>query len=69
MAGFEDAWAAIAHPQDGEAVSPELEPLLRRVYTDVLASPADLGALKEGLGVPSVSLTGPPPPDSINRSI
>jgi hypothetical protein len=49
MAGFDDAWAAVAHPRDGEAVSPELQPLLRRVYADVLATPADLSALQESL--------------------
>jgi hypothetical protein len=49
MAGFDDAWAAVAHPQEGEAVSPELQPLLQRVYSDVLAEPADLCALKESL--------------------
>jgi hypothetical protein len=36
MAGFDEAWAAVAHPQDGELVSPELQPLLLRVYSDVL---------------------------------
>ncbi len=49
MAGFEEAWAAVDHPIDGEAVSPALQPLLRRVYSDVLATPADLAALKESL--------------------
>jgi hypothetical protein len=49
MAGFDEAWAAVAHPRDGQAVSPELQPLLRRVYSDVLASPKDLRALKESL--------------------
>jgi hypothetical protein len=49
MAGFDEAWAAVAHPRDGEAVSPELQPLLRRVYSDVLATPVDLPALKESL--------------------
>jgi len=47
--GFEYAWAAVAHPRDGEAVSSELQPLLRRVYFDVLALPQDLRALKESL--------------------
>ena len=39
MPGFDDAWAAVNHRKDGERVSPELQPLLRRVYTDVLAVP------------------------------
>jgi hypothetical protein len=49
MAGFDDAWAAVAHPRDGEAVSPELRPLLGGVYCDILRTPADLLALKVGL--------------------
>ena len=49
MAGFEDAWAAVDHPKDGESVSPELQPLLRRVYSDVLAAPVNLPSLKESL--------------------
>ena len=49
MASFNDAWAAVDHPKDGEPVSPELQPLLRRVYSEVLAAPADLYALKESL--------------------
>jgi hypothetical protein len=49
MTGFNDAWAAVDHPKDGEPVSPELQPLLRRVYSDVLAAPANLLSLKESL--------------------
>jgi hypothetical protein len=49
MAGFEDAWAAVAHRRDGQPVSPELKPLLRDVYSDVLATTADLCALKNSL--------------------
>jgi hypothetical protein len=49
MAGFDDAWAAVDHPRDGELVSPGLQPLLRRVYSEVLAAPADLPVLKESL--------------------
>lgn len=49
MAGFDEAWAAVDHPTYGEPVSPELQPLLRRVYSEVLAAPADLPALKESL--------------------
>jgi len=49
MAGFDDAWAAVNNPKDGEPVSPELRPLLRRVYSEVLAAPADLSALKDSL--------------------
>jgi hypothetical protein len=49
MAGFEAAWAAVDHAKDGEPVSPELRPLLRQVYSDVLVEPTDLPALKESL--------------------
>lgn len=49
MAGFDDAWAAVNHCRDGESVSPELRPLLRHVYSDVLTAPIDLGALKKSL--------------------
>ena len=41
MAGFEDAWAAVAGARHGR-VSPELHPLLKRVYADVLRKPIDL---------------------------
>lgn len=47
--GFDDAWAAINQPKDWESVSPELQPQLRRVYSEVLAAPTDLRARKESL--------------------
>jgi len=49
VASFDNAWAAVNHRKNGESVSPELQPLLRRVYTDVLAAPVDLAALKVSL--------------------
>jgi hypothetical protein len=49
MPGFEDAWFAVSSPRDGEPVSPELRPLLRRVYLSVLGTPPDLMELKKGL--------------------
>jgi hypothetical protein len=49
MPGFDDAWAAVARPREGESVSPELRPLLRKVYVDVLAQPPNLQALKASL--------------------
>ena len=49
MAGFDEAWAAVNHRKGGEPVSPELQPLLRQIYDDVLASPVDLAALKRSL--------------------
>jgi hypothetical protein len=49
MLGFDHAWAAVAVHREGEAVSPELRPLLERVYVDILSSPTDLAALKKSL--------------------
>ena len=49
MPGFEDAWAAVAVPHNGERATPELKPLLRRLYTAVLTTPVDLGELKASL--------------------
>ena len=49
MPGFETAWATVAHPKDGEPVSSELRPLLQNVYSDVLAVPVNLSALKKSL--------------------
>ena len=49
MAGFDAAWAAVDHPKDGQTVSPELRPFLQRVYSEVLAIPTDLPALKDSL--------------------
>ena len=49
MVGFDAAWGAVDHAKDGEPVSSELRPLLRQVYSDVLAVPAGLPALKDSL--------------------
>jgi hypothetical protein len=49
MAGFDEAWTAVNHRRDFEAVSSELKPLLHSVYTNLLATPVDLYALKESL--------------------
>ncbi len=49
MKGFEQLWTSVAKTRDGQPVSPELEPLLRRVYEDVLTSPVSLPALKYNL--------------------
>ena len=58
MSGFNDAWAAVAHPHDGETVSSDLRPHLERVYSDVLAEPLDLGTLKESLSALLEYLSG-----------
>ena len=49
MPSFDDAWAAVAVPRDGESVSPELRLLLEKVYIDILSSPTNLTALKKSL--------------------
>jgi hypothetical protein len=58
MAGFEEAWAAVNHPMDGNPVSPELQPLLRLIYSEVLRSPTDLQARKDSLTVLLEYLSG-----------
>jgi hypothetical protein len=49
MANFDAAWAAVNHAKNGEPVSSDLRPLLQQVYSDVLAVPTDLAALKNSL--------------------
>jgi hypothetical protein len=49
MPGFADAWTAVAGGHDGDSVSPQLQPLLRQVYADVLAQPPRLMALRASL--------------------
>jgi hypothetical protein len=43
MAGFEEAWAAVANPRDEEPVSPELQPQLRQRYSDNLVAQPTFG--------------------------
>lgn len=49
MAGFDEAWSAIDRTRDGERVSPELRPLLQRVYSDIVTAPVNLSSLKNSL--------------------
>jgi hypothetical protein len=49
MTGFETAWEAVYHAQDGEPVSSDLRPLLQGLYSAVLAVPTNLHALKDSL--------------------
>jgi hypothetical protein len=49
MKGFEQLWASVATARDGEAASPELKPLLRQVYEDVLTAPVNLPDLRRSL--------------------
>lgn len=46
MPGFDDAWSAVSGSRDGEPVSPEMRPLLQKVYACVLSRPKDLVRLK-----------------------
>jgi hypothetical protein len=47
MQGFEQIWGSVAGMRDGEAVLPDLKPLLLRVHDDVTSSPVNLPALNE----------------------
>jgi hypothetical protein len=49
MAGFDQAWVAVANVRDGEPVSPHLRPLLEGVYHQSLAHPVDSSKLKKNL--------------------
>jgi hypothetical protein len=49
MKGFDQVWSSVATMRGGEAVSPDLKPLLFRVHNDVTTSPLSLPALKKSL--------------------
>jgi hypothetical protein len=49
MAGFNEAWEAVARDRDGETVSPDLKPLLFAVYTSLISSPVQLATIKSNL--------------------
>jgi hypothetical protein len=49
MAGFDQAWLAVAKARNGESVSPHLRPLLEAVYRQSLAHPLDSFKLKRSL--------------------
>jgi len=49
MPGFDEAWAAVAVPRDGEQVSSGLRPLLRAVYTQSLSPPLKMREFKNSL--------------------
>jgi hypothetical protein len=49
MASFDEAWAAVAGPRDGEPVSLRLRPLLHAVYREVLSEPVNTAGLKKSL--------------------
>src|ERR1700719_3846426 len=49
MSGFDEAWAAVAVPRNGEHVSPGLRPLLQAVYSKTLSEPVNLVELKKSL--------------------
>jgi hypothetical protein len=49
MPGFDAAWMVVAREREGEGVSPGLNPLLHEVYSQILANPKNLPALKKSL--------------------
>jgi len=49
MPSFDEAWAFVANPRDGEAVSERLGPLLQAVYRQVLSKPLNSFELKKSL--------------------
>jgi hypothetical protein len=49
MKGFEQVWSSVARTRGGEAVLPELRPLVLRVHNDATTSPVNLPALKKSL--------------------
>jgi hypothetical protein len=49
MNAFEKAWATVSSDRQGEAVAPELRPLLQSVYLEVLSEPKNLSSLKLSL--------------------
>jgi hypothetical protein len=49
MKDFEQVWSSVARTRGGEAVLPELKPLVLRVHNDVATSPVNLLALKNSL--------------------
>lgn len=49
MAGFDEAWLAVADVRQGESVSPELRAFLQAVYHQSLAQPLDSAKLKKSL--------------------
>lgn len=49
MAGFEEVWTAISRSHHRECVSPELKPLLQRVYEEFQSTSIDASSLIESL--------------------
>jgi hypothetical protein len=58
MAGFEDIWNRLSQAQDGEPVSPELKPLLQRVYAEFQPERINLSSLQENLSALLEYLSG-----------
>ena len=59
MAGFADAWLAVARRYSGKRPSSELRPLLQDVYTGILSDPLNPAAIKESLVALLEYLGGP----------
>lgn len=49
MKDFEQVWSSVARLRNGEAVLPDLKPMLLRVHNDATAVPVHLAALKNSL--------------------
>jgi hypothetical protein len=49
MESFEEAWSAVAVARNGESVSPQLQVLLRAVYSELHFQPVRIIALKRRL--------------------
>jgi hypothetical protein len=49
VAGFDEAWLAVADGRQGESVSPELRAFLQTFYNQSLAHPLDSAKLKKSL--------------------
>ena len=58
MAGFDQAWLAVANPRNGESVSLRLRPLLEAVYHQSLVHPLDSLKLKKSMEDLLVFLSG-----------
>jgi hypothetical protein len=49
MVGFEESWLAAVSSQKGGPPSPDLQPMVRAVYCDIIAEPPRIIALKGNL--------------------
>ena len=59
MPSFDEAWAAVAVPRDGEIVSSELRGFVHEVYFDLQSETVDLAVLSKDLLSLLTFLSGP----------